>query len=250
MIETISSRAAKGVAYAEGSETTPTESAILGIMVFIYILIDPRNNEIRYVGKTKNPLTARLAQHVDDVIYKQEQNWRTHWIAELLRLGYRPRIELIQEVPDAFWRQAEPYWIAYYRAIGCRLTNGTEGGDGGYSPTPDVLAKYGIANMGNTYRLGKSHTEETKAKLSAATKAMWKDPTFRAQVVAGKTGQKHTPETRTQMGESQRKRNEDPAERAKHAGTMKGKPKSPEAIANMAAAQKARRAKEREQKAD
>jgi len=220
------------------------ESAILNAMVKIYALIDPRDNEIRYVGKTKNRLTTRLGQHIEDVVYKQERNWRTHWIAELLRLGYRPRIELIQEVPDEFWRQAEPYWISYYRAIGCRLTNGTEGGDGGYSPTPDVRAKYGVANIGNTYRLGKPHTEETKAKIRAATLLQLQDPAMLDMLRTARLGTKDTQETRDKKSEAQFKRNQDPVERAKHAGTMKGKPKSPEAIANMAAAQRARRARE------
>jgi hypothetical protein len=104
--------------------------------VNIYILIDPRDNEIRYVGKTIQSLRDRLKGHVDKS--KVRTDHRSLWITQLLRLGYRPRIELIQTVGSHDWRIAEPYWIGYYRSLGCDLTNGTEGGDGGDSPTPEV----------------------------------------------------------------------------------------------------------------
>ncbi len=68
----------------EGSETKYVES------VNIYVLIDPRTNEIRYVGKTSQPLSGRLSSHRFDA--KNSTSHRARWIAKLIRLGYNPLI--------------------------------------------------------------------------------------------------------------------------------------------------------------
>ena len=223
------------------------ESVNVVAMVKVYVLIDPRTNEIRYVGKTKNSLTKRLSQHMDDV-RKGERNWRSNWIASLRRLGYRPMIELVQEIPSGDWEKAESYWIGYYRSVGCKLTNGTSGGDGGYSPTLEVRAKCGTANIGNTYRKGKTHTAETRAKLSAATKRQLSDPARMKVMREYRLGTHDSPETIARKSKAQLIRNQDPIEWAKHGLSMKGRPKTPEAISNMAAAQQARRERERPQR--
>ena len=98
-------------------------------MTQIYVLIDPRTEEIRYVGKTVKSLKARVADH-------------------RRRFDWNPRIELVQEVLDDFWQEAERYWIAYYRSIGCDLVNVAKGGAGG-----------GM--------IGRHHSFETRARVSA-----------------------------------------------------------------------------------
>ncbi len=207
----------------------------------IYVLIDPQDSEIRYVGKTDQSLSHRLGQHLDDARKGTENNWRTHWLLSLLRKGLRPSIVLVHQVDRVFWQDAEAYWISYYRAIGCRLTNGTVGGDGGNAPHPDIRFKYGLANLGNSYRLGKTHSQETKERLRIAGKR----PENVRRLQTLRVGTTDTLATRLRKSEAQKRRNQDPAQRASRSAPLKGKPKSPQTIAKMRAAQQARRARER-----
>lgn len=149
-------------------------------MVFIYVLIDPRDNEIRYVGKTVQALTDRLQAHIQRCFARTDH--RSRWVAQLVRRGYRPRIELIQVTDSDHWREAEPYWIGYYRSLGCDLTNGTEGGDGGDTPTAEVRARISqkltgvkmrpdlVAKM-SAARMGHSVSDETRVKIRMANQS-------------------------------------------------------------------------------
>lgn len=117
--------------------------------MYIYVLVDPRDHEIRYVGKTKiSDLTVKRDDHVYKALWDVQKNTpRYAWIRKLRQLSLLPSIDLVQEVNDEFIDGAERYWISYFRSIGCRLTNATPGGDG---------------------FVGAQHTEETKAKIRAS----------------------------------------------------------------------------------
>ncbi|QSQ24850.1 hypothetical protein JY651_07885 [Pyxidicoccus parkwayensis] len=76
--------------------------------------------------------------------------------------------------------EAECFHIAYYRSIGCRLVNSTDGGEGapGFSPTPETREKMRTAALrpGNLEKLrrmaegnrGKSITEAHRARVRDA----------------------------------------------------------------------------------
>jgi hypothetical protein len=52
---------------------------------FIYILVDPRNDHVRYVGKSNNPI-GRYSSHI-------ACRYKTHsrnWIKSLLNVGQKP----------------------------------------------------------------------------------------------------------------------------------------------------------------
>src|SRR5260370_31240290 len=96
-----------------------TGTAMRSRTYFIYALIDPRDDSIRYVGLTEYP-DIRLKQHIlgDGNIPKRK------WVSELNRLGLSPimqTIETVQSLPEAFER--EGYWIQYYLNIVARLVN-------------------------------------------------------------------------------------------------------------------------------
>lgn len=88
----------------------------------IYALVDPRDNSIRYIGRTNEPQT-RLLQHLKSVYIENPAKYQ--WIQELKRLGLSPYIEVIEGVygplQDADAR--EQYWIGYFTRIGADLTN-------------------------------------------------------------------------------------------------------------------------------
>ncbi len=99
---------------------------------FIYELIDPITNETRYIGKANNPL-IRLMGHLtpNSLVKKTKKN---NWIKSLLKRNLKPILNIIDEVPAntkiewGFW---ERFYINLYKSWNCKLTNGTEGGDGG-----------------------------------------------------------------------------------------------------------------------
>lgn len=96
------------------------------IMVKIYVLKDPRNNSVRYVGATVATLKKRLTGHIWDARHLTGTR-KINWIKQLLELGLKPIIELIEETED--WIIREKYWVAYYKQR-TELVNATSGGEG------------------------------------------------------------------------------------------------------------------------
>lgn len=87
----------------------------------IYLLIDPRNGEIRYVGATYQNTATRLSAHLCELGSKRKRAW----IKELRAEGLKPKIEklftcrLSQEAA-----RREAVWIRRLRKAGCDLLNG------------------------------------------------------------------------------------------------------------------------------
>lgn len=135
---------------------------------FIYILIDPRNNQIRYVGKANNP-KKRLEGHLGD----KRKTYKTNWIKNLKSKELRPVIEIIDEVALDEWQFWEQHYISLYKSWGFKLTNATIGGEGagefGINFTPEIRLKMRLAKLGKpSLRKGKKVSEEGKAKMSKA----------------------------------------------------------------------------------
>ncbi len=130
--------------------------------VVIYGLIDPKNTQLRYVGKTVRKPAARLNSHIKD----PSCSYRGRWIRSLINLGLKPDIIRIEVVDENTWQEAEIFWIAYFKSIGCNLTNRTVGGDGvsGWKHTEEVKKNISKRLKGKP---GTPHTEETKRYLSA-----------------------------------------------------------------------------------
>lgn len=98
-------------------------------MPFIYTLIDPTTNEIRYVGKANNP-ERRLSSHIYQ--HSDASNPHKHnWIKKLRRQGLRPIMQIVEICADSEWKQREKYWIAKYRKSNHKLLNISAGGDDG-----------------------------------------------------------------------------------------------------------------------
>lgn len=97
------------------------------ITTFIYILKDPITNEVRYVGKSNDPL-KRLYKHL--CTSSNDDTHRKNWISKLLKDGLKPILEIIDEVPKSEWQLNEKKYINYYTSIGCDLVNWSDGGEG------------------------------------------------------------------------------------------------------------------------
>ncbi len=229
----------------------------------IYILIDPRDEEIRYVGLTTQGIKKRLKQHL---IEKRHHGHYTHWMGKLRRLGLSPRIEVVQEVPREWVAQAEVYWISHFRDRGCRLVNGTDGGEGtfGWKPTEetkDKIRQKSLLKMQDPARReavskvhkGKKISVEHRALLSAATTKRWVEwrangsytrPETRAKLSAIATGRPKSDETRRRLSVAIRGHPKNPSHKANLAAHLKrywkANPLTPEQRERMSAAKRGR----------
>ena len=93
--------------------------------------------EVRYVGWSINP-ARRLRSHTSKSTLSKEKNHRAKWVASVLRTGSKPVMEVI-ESGVADFAERERFWISHFRDLGCRLTNGTDGGEGmlGWRPSAE-----------------------------------------------------------------------------------------------------------------
>jgi hypothetical protein len=78
---------------------------------FIYKLIDPNTNEVKYIGKSDHP-RKRLDYHLRTSIDTSEI--KKCWINSLLRNSQKPLMEIIEEVSYNEWMEKEEYWIRHY----------------------------------------------------------------------------------------------------------------------------------------
>lgn len=110
-----------------------------GPKFIVYGLIDPRNGEIRYVGKSSNGLHRPKTHY-----FNKDPTHRTHWIQVLKRLGINYEVTTL-EVLESYdgLEESEIFWIGYLRFVGARLTNHTSGGEGspGRKLSPESIAK-------------------------------------------------------------------------------------------------------------
>lgn len=132
--------------------------------VFIYGLYDPRNGELRYIGKAKC-LKTRLFGHMTTPSLKQNHH-RAHWLRQLDTLGLRPEIKVIEETAERKWQERERHWINHFRNLGANLTNTTEGGEGGATCRGKKWTEERRAHMSAKLK-GHPVSKETRAKIRA-----------------------------------------------------------------------------------
>ena len=167
--------------------------------VFIYGLIDPRDGEVKYVGKTKN-LQERLKTHIKEA--RRTNTPKNAWILSLRRLGMRPEIGVLEEVLEEEWEYYEQWWIAFFRQQGL-LKNMCDGGAGRNAPL----------------------SEETKQKLCQVMGRPVKEIT-RIKISEAHRGRKHSPEAKARMRQAALGRIVSEETRLKRSASGKGKPKS------------------------
>ncbi len=144
--------------------------------VKIYTLSDPRNNEIRYVGKTTSSLIKRLNGHTYSANKYNFHNAR--WIKTLLTNSLKPNINLLEECLESDWVEREKYWIKYYKDLGIKLNNNTDGGDGhsGYKKSEELKKRI------SDWSKGKSISLEQREKISIANKGKKHSLEFKNQI--------------------------------------------------------------------
>lgn len=117
----------------------------------IYGLEDPNTKEIRYIGLSSSGLKRPRAHFCKSHLSRKTH--RSSWIKSLN--GVYPKIVILEESQNKDDLPAlEIKWIRTAKSSGWDLTNHTDGGEGT-----------------NSFK----HTDESKRKMSEASKKMWKE---------------------------------------------------------------------------
>lgn len=165
---------------------------------YIYILVDPENQQVRYVGKTKSP-SRRYNQHTSEC--SKIRNHKNNWLLSLKNKGLKPEMVLIDECENNDWIFLEKWYIQLFKMWSFKLTNLTEGGEGvyGYKPSRETIEK--IARKTR----GVKRSDEFRAKISAAVRGRKysDDVKKKASIIAKKRG--ISPENRLKMNEAKKK---------------------------------------------
>lgn len=176
----------------------------------IYALLDPLNLEVRYIGKTNANINIRFTSHLRE----KKPSRKANWIRSIRIAGRTPNIEVLEELDASSeisdWQEAERFWISYFRFMGARLTNLTDGGEGlaGLIFTEEHKKRIGAANRGS------KRSTETRAKMAESRKTVSCEhlrklsesrrgkplsDQHRAKLGNRWIGRKHTPETKLKM---------------------------------------------------
>lgn len=214
--------------------------------VFIYALCEPDSRTVRYIGKTVN-LTRRFRDHVRES--HKSKTYLGNWLKSVLGMGKVPNMVVLCETSEDLGSQEEIRYITAARAIGIRLTNATDGGEGMLNPSPETRARMGLAHRGNKYNLGRKLSLEHRAKISAAGVGRKRSAESQERINAANRGRRRSAEARARMSaahkgkklsEKQRAalvgRKLSLEHRAKMSEAQRGRKHSPETCAKISAA--------------
>jgi hypothetical protein len=139
----------------------------------IYCLKDPEDMSIRYIGKTQTSFSSRMKIHIHQSKINNKPTHKEYWIRNLINKNKKPIIEIIEVVDKDNWREREIFWILFYKNIGCKLTNLTNGGDGhnGIVFSDDWKRIHSERMKGNKYGVGFKWTNEQRIKMMASRKS-------------------------------------------------------------------------------
>ena len=96
---------------------------------YIYGLVDPRDNEIRYIGQSIDPEQRfkihwrERCKHKIVVSNHKYQSEKALWLYELDMQGLKPSMTIIEQCDPKEADQKELYWIKEYSKNGRWLTN-------------------------------------------------------------------------------------------------------------------------------
>lgn len=156
----------------------------------LYKLIDPIDNEIKYIGYTSRTLKSRMRDHINSSKLAQKKgklNKKQAWIISLLNKNTKPIIEAYFYFDTLDAVKIVEKWMIYQHGGMDKLKNGTTGGDGveNIQFSDEALEKMKPTQFGNKPAWNKGlkgaqtpwnkgikncFSEETKNKMSESAK--------------------------------------------------------------------------------
>lgn len=115
--------------------------------IYIYALLEPDKETVRYVGATCN-VAQRLQGHLTTPDGSAE---KYHWIQSLLAKREKPRVVVLETTNEVDARSREAYWINFHKSD--LLLNANKGGYSVKKPACDVTV---------TMRLNKDFLDKVK----------------------------------------------------------------------------------------
>ncbi len=79
----------------------------------LYLLLDPLDKTVRYVGVSSRPFT-RLQFHIE----QPGNHLLRSWVAGLRAMHVEPILHIVGEVGERDWEKAERDWISFFRSKG------------------------------------------------------------------------------------------------------------------------------------
>jgi len=189
-------------------------------MYIVYLLHHPESDHM-YIGKSTRGF-RRVEEHFHSSHLKKYAHLlRSKWIVSLQKRGLQAEVVVLEEcaTPEEL-DASERFHISYFRFIGFKLLNLTDGGDGvlGHEFTPEAIAK-----MSESRQRRVQEIPGERERLVTLSDEYWSTPAARETKRRERLGQKWSPEVRAKMSAAQ-----------------KGKPKSAEHRAKISAAAKLR----------
>lgn len=135
---------------------------------YIYMLLDPRTYEKRYIGKAKDP-EERYRKHLLPS-YMKPDTYKNRWLRKLKIKNLKPILVIVSEVDSEIddIDAEERAWIRRFRKAGHPLTNTTDGGDGGFCPnfviTDEIRAKMSASQKGRKWQQDDPRREQIRLR--------------------------------------------------------------------------------------
>lgn len=179
-----------------------------GRPALVYALVDPLNMEAFYVGVTTRAGSGRLGSHIFDARANPDRNERTKRLAGILASEKRPLLYDLETVQGPDWVEAEQFWIANLRFLGCQLTNQAIGGPGSTGSRQSATAKQRRKKAAAGRDMSHLHTPEMRelcaSKLRGRRGRYWSEDDRKAQSarITGKSNGPHSTETKRKISQS------------------------------------------------
>lgn len=133
----------------------------------IYALVDPRNNEIMYVGKTGYRLQRRIYHHLWGAKNLQSSSGRCAvWMRDLVDNDLEPIAIVLEKPLHENLFASEKKWIRYLITLDCNLLNRC---NGGYSHSLDSNEKRRVT-MKARWESGESWNHLTSSERGSHTR--------------------------------------------------------------------------------
>jgi hypothetical protein len=136
----------------------------------IYTLVDPRTQEIRYVGKSVNGI-KRAYEHFKPSSLKEGNTHKNQWVSALLKQNLQPLVGIAYSIKsnnkavlnDILYKKEQEF-IKLFFELGINLTNSTDGGPGAVNRKLSDLSKQKMSDSAKKRAIPKALLENQKSK--------------------------------------------------------------------------------------